>query len=271
MTFVEWLELSATATAYAESDALLPGWIALAGLMLGCRSAWGAASYGRFGSFDGRRTARSSAICRFWRPAFSSTRGFHTDRFRARVSDPRVCRRQAALPIHHLSGAETGALARSGIIAARMGTLGPARRVTHDDGGDAPVDRCRSSPSSQQGLPHRVIAARSRRSPVRSAPRASIGSRRPRTRDVRDAHRGARPLRACAALDRHATGAIGRADSVALHADARRIRSGARRPARLRASAPPPPGRHERASGPIRYRRLITIDFWVWRTLFCLC
>ncbi|EEC38411.1 hypothetical protein BUC_5549 [Burkholderia pseudomallei 576] len=44
-----------------------------------------------------------------------------------------------------------------------------------------------------------------------------------------------------------------------------------RRPARLRASAPPPPGRHERASGPIRYRRLITIDFWVWRTLFCLC
>ncbi|CAJ4005920.1 Uncharacterised protein [Burkholderia pseudomallei] len=271
MTFVEWLELGATATAYAESDALLPGWIALAGLMLGCRSAWGAASYGRFGSFDGRRTARSSAICRFWRPAFSSTRGFHTDRFRARVGDPRVCRRQAALPIHHLSGAETGALARSGIIAARMGTLGPARRVTHDDGGDAPVDRCRSSPSSQQGLPHRVIAARSRRSPVRSAPRASIGSRRPRTRDVRDAHRGARPLRACAALDRHATGAIGRADSVALHADARRIRSGARRPARLRASAPPPPGRHERASGPIRYRRLITIDFWVWRTLFCLC
>lgn len=271
MTFVEWLELSATATAYAESDALLPGWIALAGLMLGCRSAWGAASYGRFGSFDGRRTARSSAICRFWRPAFSSTRGFHTDRFRARVGDPRVCRRQAALPIHRLSGAETGALARSGIIAARMGTLGPARRVTHDDGGDAPVDRCRSSPSSQQGLPHRVIAARSRRSPVRSAPRASIGSRRPRTRDVRDAHRGARPLRACAALDRHATGAIGRADSVALHADARRIRSGARRPARLRASAPPPPGRHERASGPIRYRRLITIDFWVWRTLFCLC
>ncbi|KGW60092.1 hypothetical protein Y039_3023 [Burkholderia pseudomallei MSHR1029] len=228
MTFVEWLELSATATAYAESDALLPGWIALAGLMLGCRSAWGAASYGRFGSFDGRRTARSSAICRFWRPAFSSTRGFHTDRFRARVGDPRVCRRQAALPIHRLSGAETGALARSGIIAARMGTLGPARRVTHDDGGDAPVDRCRSSPSSQQGLPHRVIAARSRRSPVRSAPRASTGSRRPRTRDVRvrDAHRGARPLRACAALDRHATGAIGRADSVALHADARRIRSG---------------------------------------------
>lgn len=201
----------------------------------------------------------------------SPRRGFHTDRFRARVGDPRVCRRQAALPIHRLSGAETGALARSGIIAARMGTLGPARRVTHDDGGDAPVDRCRSSPSSQQGLPHRVIAARSRRSPVRSAPRASIGSRRPRTRDVRDAHRGARPLRACAALDRHATGAIGRADSVALHADARRIRSGARRPARLRASAPPPPGRHERASGPIRYRRLITIDFWVWRTLFCLC
>lgn len=34
MTFVEWLELGATATAYAESDALLPGWIALAGLML---------------------------------------------------------------------------------------------------------------------------------------------------------------------------------------------------------------------------------------------
>ncbi|KGS52862.1 hypothetical protein X961_2126 [Burkholderia pseudomallei MSHR5613] len=34
MTFVEWLELSATAPAYAESDALLPGWIALAGLML---------------------------------------------------------------------------------------------------------------------------------------------------------------------------------------------------------------------------------------------
>ncbi|CAJ3718115.1 Uncharacterised protein [Burkholderia pseudomallei] len=206
MTFVEWLELGATATAYAESDALLPGWIALAGLMLGCRSAWGAASYGRFGSFDGRRTARSSAICRFWRPAFSSTRGFHTDRFRARVGDPRVCRRQAALPIHHLSGAETGALARSGIIAARMGTLGPARRVTQDDGGDAPVDRCRSSPSSQQGLPHR----------------------------------GARPLRACAALDRHATGAIGRADSVALHADARRIRSGtppARAPSRFGAAS----------------------------------
>ncbi|KGS76565.1 hypothetical protein X942_989 [Burkholderia pseudomallei MSHR5596] len=242
MTFVEWLELGATATAYAESDALLPGWIALAGLMLGCRSAWGAASYGRFGSFDGRRTARSSAICRFWRPAFSSTRGFHTDRFRARVGDPRVCRRQAALPIHRLSGAETGALARSGIIAARMGTLGPARRVTHDDGGDAPVDRCRSSPSSQQGLPHRVIAARSRRSPVRSAPRASIGSRRPRTRDVRvrDAHRGARPLRACAALDRHAIGAIGRADSVALHADARRIRSEtppARAPSRFGAAS----------------------------------
>ncbi len=203
----------------------------------------------------------------------SPRRGFRTDRFRARVGNPRVCRRQAALPIHHLSGAETGALARSGIIAARMGTLGPARRVTHDDGGDAPVDRCRSSPSSQQGLPHRVIAARSRRSPVRSAPRASTGSRRPRTRDVRvrDAHRGARPLRACAALDRHATAQ-----------SAEPIRSpctpmpGAsapepRRPARLRASAPPPPGRHERASGPIRYRRLITIDFWVWRTLFCLC
>lgn len=34
MTFVEWLELGATATAYTESDALLPGWIALAGLML---------------------------------------------------------------------------------------------------------------------------------------------------------------------------------------------------------------------------------------------
>lgn len=156
--------------------------------------------------------------------------------------DPRVCRRQAALPIHRLSGAETGALARSGIIAARMGTLGPARRVTHDDGGDAPVDRCRSSPSSQQGLPHRVIAARSRRSPVRSAPRASTGSRRPRTRDVRvrDAHRGARPLRACAALDRHATGTIGRADSVALHADARRIRSGtppARAPSRFGAAS----------------------------------
>lgn len=242
MTFVEWLELGATATAYAESDALSPGWIALAGLMLGCRSAWGAASYVRFGSFDGRRTARSSAICRFWRPAFSSTRGFHTDRFKARVGDPRVCRRQAALPIHRLSGAETGALARSGIIAARMGTLGPARRVTHDDGGDAPVDRCRSSPSSQQGLPHRVIAARSRRSPVRSAPRASTGSRRPRTRDVRvrDAHRGARPLRACAALDRHAIGAIGRADSVALHADARRIRSEtppARAPSRFGAAS----------------------------------
>lgn len=117
-----------------------------------------------------------------------------------------------------------------------------ARRVTHDDGGDAPMDRCRSSPSSQQGLPHRVIAARSRRSPVRSAPRASIGWRRPRTRDVRvrDAHRGARPLRACAALDRHATGAIGRADSVALHADARRIRSGtppARAPSRFGAAS----------------------------------
>ncbi|KGS34923.1 hypothetical protein X945_1758 [Burkholderia pseudomallei ABCPW 107] len=117
-----------------------------------------------------------------------------------------------------------------------------ARRVTHDDGGDAPVDRCRSSPSSQQGLPHRVIAARSRRSPVRSAPRASTGSRRPRTRDVRvrDAHRGARPLRACAALDRHAIGAIGRADSVALHADARRIRSEtppARAPSRFGAAS----------------------------------
>lgn len=243
MTFVEWLELSATATAYAESDALLPGWIALAGLMLGCRSAWGAASYGRFGSFDGRRTARSSAICRFWRPAFSSTRGFHTDRFKARVGDPRVCRRQAALPIHRLSGAETGALARSGIIAARMGTLGPARRVTHDDGGDAPVDRCRSSPSSQQGLPHRVIAARSRRSPVRSAPR-SIAMRPAQS---------AEPIRSpCTSMP---------------GASAPKPR----RPARLRASAPPPPGRHERASGPIRYRRLITIDFWAWRTLFCLC
>ncbi|CAJ3823270.1 Uncharacterised protein [Burkholderia pseudomallei] len=237
MTFVEWLELGATATAYAESDALLPGWIALAGLMLGCRSAWGAASYGRFGSFDGRRTARSSAICRFWRPAFSSTRGFHTDRFRARVGDPRVCRRQAALPIHHLSGAETGALARSGIIAARMGTLGPARRVTQDDGGDAPVDRCRSSPSSQQGLPHRVIAR---------------FARAPRSIAMRPAQ-SAEPIRSpCTPMP----GASAPEP---------------RRPARLRASAPPPPGRHERASGPIRYRRLITIDFWVWRTLFCLC
>lgn len=194
-------------------------------------------------------SALSMAVVRRDRPLSADSggrrsprRGFRTDRFRARVGDPRVCRRQAALPIHRLSGAETGALARSGIIAARMGTLGPARRVTHDDGADTPVDRCRSSPSSQQGLPHRVIAARSRRSPVRSAPRASTGSRRPRTRDVRvrDAHRGARPLRACAALDRHATGAIGRADSVALHADARRIRSGtppARAPSRFGAAS----------------------------------
>ncbi|ABN85613.1 hypothetical protein BURPS668_A1395 [Burkholderia pseudomallei 668] len=57
---------------------------------------------------------------------------------------------------------------------------------------------------------------------------------------MRDAHRGARPLRACAALDPHATGAIGRADSVALHAGARRIRSGtppARAPSRFGAAS----------------------------------
>lgn len=202
----------------------------------------------------------------------SPRRGFRTDRFRARVGDPRVCRRQAALPIHHLSGAETGALARSGIIAARMGTLGPARRVTHDDGGDAPVDRCRSSPSSQQGLPHRVIAARDgRRFEARRALQSARVDR-------------ARVTSACAtrtaALARFARAPRSIAMRPAQSAEP--IRSpctpmpGAsapepRRPARLRASAPPPPGRHERASGPIRYRRLITIDFWVWRTLFCLC
>ncbi|WP_111994314.1 hypothetical protein [Burkholderia pseudomallei] len=43
-----------------------------------------------------------------------------------------------------------------------------------------------------------------------------------------------------AALDRHATGAIGRADSVALHVDARRIRSEtppARAPSRFGAAS----------------------------------
>lgn len=237
MTFVEWLELGATATAYAESDALLPGWIALAGLMLAV-----SIGMGRRQAMGG--SALSMAVVRRDRPLSADSggrrsprRGFRTDRFRARVGDPRVCRRQAALPIHHLSGAETGALARSGIIAARMGTLGPARRVTQDDGGDAPVDRCRSSPSSQQGLPHRVIAR---------------FARAPRSIAMRPAQ-SAEPIRSpCTPMP----GASAPEP---------------RRPARLRASAPPPPGRHERASGPIRYRRLITIDFWAWRTLFCLC